>query len=146
MRLRRLEPLRQVGVGRETALKALPCTGIGVHWHSQGPEAVVLSEVKSVRATLVASACRPPLAAPRQGLEAVRQHVAEFIEGRDGHICRAGDVFLTNGASSGIQLLLTALIAAPTFVPLPPSSPPQRSHSCCSQCSSRHPRWCLKCE
>ena len=91
--------------------------------------------------------CLPaPLAAPRQGLEAVRQHVAEFIEGRDGHICRAGDVFLTNGASSGIQLLLTALIAAPTFVPPRPPSPPQRSHSCCSQCSSRHPRWCLKCE
>ena len=46
-----------------------------------------------------------------QGIEAIRRHVAEFIEKRDGHICRAADIFLTNGASAGIQMMLQALIA-----------------------------------
>jgi len=57
-----------------------------------------------------------------QGVEAVRRHVAEFIEKRDGHICRAADIFLTNGASAGIQMMLNAIIAENTdaiLVPIP---------------------------
>eukprot|EP00802_Teleaulax_amphioxeia_P004327 Tamp_04331.p1 GENE.Tamp_04331~~Tamp_04331.p1 ORF type:complete len:794 (-),score=155.13 Tamp_04331:646-3027(-) len=57
-----------------------------------------------------------------QGIEAIRRHVAAFIEKRDGHICRAADIFLTNGASAGIQMMLNAIIAEPTdavLVPIP---------------------------
>ena len=57
-----------------------------------------------------------------QGIEAIRRHVAEFIERRDGHICRAADIFLTNGASAGIQMMLNAIIAENTdavLVPIP---------------------------
>ncbi|EKX38132.1 hypothetical protein GUITHDRAFT_77426 [Guillardia theta CCMP2712] len=57
-----------------------------------------------------------------QGIEGIRKHVAEFIKGRDGHPAQVGDIFLTNGASSGIQMILTTIIAEPTdaiLVPLP---------------------------
>lgn len=46
-----------------------------------------------------------------QGLQAVRQDVASFIQQRDGHEAYSGDIFLTNGASSGIELILNGLIA-----------------------------------
>jgi len=45
----------------------------------------------------------------QQGIEAVRRHVAEFIEKRDGHICRAADIFLTNGASSVTYIAYIAI-------------------------------------
>jgi len=57
-----------------------------------------------------------------QGVMQIRQHVAEFIEARDGHPCNPADLFLTNGASSGIQMMLNTLIAGPNdavLVPIP---------------------------
>jgi len=57
-----------------------------------------------------------------QGLVAVRQEVAAYIQKRDGHPSSAGDIFLTNGASSGIESLLKALIASDTdaiMIPIP---------------------------
>ena len=57
-----------------------------------------------------------------QGTEAIRCHVAEFIEKRDGHICRTADIFLTNGATAGIQMMLQAIISQHTdaiLVPIP---------------------------
>lgn len=57
-----------------------------------------------------------------QGLIGVRQHVAEFIEKRDGHPSYEGDIFLTDGASSGIELILTGLIAGDQdaiMIPIP---------------------------
>ena len=46
-----------------------------------------------------------------QGLAGVRQHVADFISERDGHAAFPGDVYLTNGASAGIELIMSCLIA-----------------------------------
>jgi len=46
-----------------------------------------------------------------QGLFGVRKHVAEFIANRDGHPAYEGDIFLTNGASSAIELVLNGLIS-----------------------------------
>lgn len=39
-----------------------------------------------------------------------REQVADFISARDGHPSLPGNIFLTNGASSGIQACLTGLI------------------------------------
>lgn len=55
-----------------------------------------------------------------QGVEGVRNNVAAFIETRDGYECNAADVFLTNGASSGIQNLLTGIIAHPRHAIMTP--------------------------
>ena len=46
-----------------------------------------------------------------QGVKEFRDHVAQFIEERDGHESFAGDIFLTNGASTGIQNILVALMS-----------------------------------
>ena len=51
-----------------------------------------------------------------------RQDVADFISSRDGHPAYAEDIFLTNGASSGIQMVLTAAFASETdalMIPIP---------------------------
>lgn len=40
-----------------------------------------------------------------------RQDVVDFIEKRDGFPSKTGNIFLTNGASSGIQAILTGLLA-----------------------------------
>lgn len=57
-----------------------------------------------------------------QGIAAFRQKVVDFIAARDGHPSYRGDVFLTNGASSAIQTVLTALIASDRdgiMIPIP---------------------------
>ena len=57
-----------------------------------------------------------------QGLPKFRQNVADFIAKRDGHPAYPGDIFLTNGASSAIQMVLTALIASDKdaiMIPIP---------------------------
>lgn len=57
-----------------------------------------------------------------QGLTGVRQLVADFVAERDGHPADAGDIFLTNGASSAIELTLNALIASENdaiMIPIP---------------------------
>ena len=57
-----------------------------------------------------------------QGIPAIRQNVAKFIEKRDGHPCKPGDLFLTNGASTGIQMMLSTIIAKPNdavLIPIP---------------------------
>lgn len=47
-----------------------------------------------------------------QGVQALRQDVADFITTRDDGVpCHVEDLFLTNGASAGIGMLLQALIA-----------------------------------
>jgi len=47
-----------------------------------------------------------------QGVQLFREHIASFIQERDGHAAYPGDIFITNGASAGIQNCLTALIAS----------------------------------
>mmetsp|Transcript_15036 Transcript_15036/g.47854 ORF Transcript_15036/g.47854 Transcript_15036/m.47854 type:complete len:519 (+) Transcript_15036:108-1664(+) len=57
-----------------------------------------------------------------QGVEGIRRNVANFIEQRDGYPAKVENLFLTNGASSGIQMLLTALIASEkdgVMIPIP---------------------------
>lgn len=57
-----------------------------------------------------------------QGIMGFRKHVADFIEQRDGHPSFPGDIFLTNGASAGINHILTALISSDhdaILIPIP---------------------------
>ena len=59
---------------------------------------------------------------PSQGVAFVRQHVAEFIAARDGYPASASDIFLTNGASDGIAVLMKVIVRDPTdgiFIPIP---------------------------
>jgi alanine transaminase len=46
-----------------------------------------------------------------QGVQVVREEVARFIAERDGYPADADDIFLTDGASSGVKMGLTTLIS-----------------------------------
>ncbi|KAI8824035.1 pyridoxal phosphate-dependent transferase [Fimicolochytrium jonesii] len=46
-----------------------------------------------------------------QGIPLIRENVAKFIEERDGYPSDPNDIFLTAGASPGVQLILQTLIA-----------------------------------
>jgi len=50
-----------------------------------------------------------------KGVKLFRQDVAHFLEQRDGVKADPEDIFLTNGASSGIVMVLNALIANPNW-------------------------------
>ena len=57
-----------------------------------------------------------------QGVLEFRKHVAQYIIQRDGHPSYPGNIFLTNGASTGIELVLNALIASDLdgiMIPIP---------------------------
>lgn len=57
-----------------------------------------------------------------QGTLLFREKIASYISERDGHPAYPGDILLTNGASSGIQNCLTALISSDTdaiMIPIP---------------------------
>lgn len=57
-----------------------------------------------------------------QGLAGIRQHVADYISSRDGHPAYKGSIFLTNGASAGIEMVLNALISTDhdaIMIPIP---------------------------
>ncbi len=57
-----------------------------------------------------------------QGVLQFRKDVAAFIEQRDGHPAYSGNLFLTNGASTAIELVLTTLIDNDTegiMIPIP---------------------------
>eukprot|EP00755_Sulcionema_specki_P003003 Sspe_Gene.27160::Locus_11578_Transcript_1_1_Confidence_1.000_Length_1748::g.27160::m.27160/K00814/GPT, ALT; alanine transaminase len=45
-----------------------------------------------------------------QGYDFVRQHVAEFISKRDGVECDPANIFLTDGASPGVKMMIEMLI------------------------------------
>jgi alanine transaminase len=45
------------------------------------------------------------------GLEAVRRHVAEFIEKRDGYPSNPDDIFLSNGASDSIKVVMNLVMS-----------------------------------
>jgi len=47
-----------------------------------------------------------------KGIPLIRQHVAQFIQERDGYPSDPEDIFLTAGASAGVSLLLNVLITA----------------------------------
>lgn len=57
-----------------------------------------------------------------QGIMKFREHVATFIEERDGSPAFSGDIFLTNGASTGIQSILMTLMSGnkdAVMIPIP---------------------------
>ncbi len=57
-----------------------------------------------------------------QGSLRVRRDVAAFIQRRDGHAAHPDDLFLTNGASSGITMVMQLLVSSPNdavLVPIP---------------------------
>lgn len=57
-----------------------------------------------------------------QGIPAIRESVAKFIEERDGYPSNPNDIFLTAGASLGVQLVLQTIIEHPNvgiMIPIP---------------------------
>ncbi|KAL3937571.1 MAG: hypothetical protein SGBAC_007346 [Bacillariaceae sp.] len=57
-----------------------------------------------------------------QGILGLRKHVAEFIQNRDGYKAYAGNIFLTNGASTAISMVLQGLLASnkdAIMIPIP---------------------------
>jgi hypothetical protein len=57
-----------------------------------------------------------------QGVLQFRQDVADFISERDGHPAYPGNIFLTNGASTAIELVLTTIISSDldgVMIPIP---------------------------
>lgn len=57
-----------------------------------------------------------------QGILQFRKDVAAFIAARDGHPAYPGNIFLTNGASTAIELVLTTLIdneSEAIMIPIP---------------------------
>ena len=57
-----------------------------------------------------------------QGVPAIRESVADFIERRDGYPADPGNIFLSAGASSGVNTLLHLICAKPetgVLVPIP---------------------------
>jgi len=57
-----------------------------------------------------------------QGVPLIRQNVAKFIEDRDGFSSNPSDIFLTAGASAGVSLLISMLLATPKsgiLIPIP---------------------------
>lgn len=57
-----------------------------------------------------------------QGISAIRERVAKFIADRDGHPADPSHIFLTNGASAGVQMSLQSLIGHPNcgiLIPIP---------------------------
>ncbi|KAI9894496.1 MAG: hypothetical protein M1814_003254 [Vezdaea aestivalis] len=57
-----------------------------------------------------------------QGVPAIRQSVADFIEQRDGHAADPGSIYLTAGASSGVNTMLHLICSTPesgVLVPIP---------------------------
>jgi hypothetical protein len=57
-----------------------------------------------------------------QGILGLRKHIAEYIEHRDGYPAYPGNIFLTNGASAGIGMVLQGLLAGnndAVMIPIP---------------------------
>ncbi|XP_065065372.1 alanine aminotransferase 1-like [Rhopilema esculentum] len=58
-----------------------------------------------------------------QGIEFVRKSVAAYIEKRDGYPADPGNIFLTNGASSGVKLMLECFVSSEVksgvMIPIP---------------------------
>lgn len=45
-----------------------------------------------------------------QGLQSVREEIARHITARDGHKAHADRIFLVNGASDGVKLIMHCLL------------------------------------
>eukprot|EP00532_Pseudo-nitzschia_australis_P005090 CAMPEP_0168183356 /NCGR_PEP_ID=MMETSP0139_2-20121125/12494_1 /TAXON_ID=44445 /ORGANISM="Pseudo-nitzschia australis, Strain 10249 10 AB" /LENGTH=623 /DNA_ID=CAMNT_0008104569 /DNA_START=295 /DNA_END=2166 /DNA_ORIENTATION=- len=57
-----------------------------------------------------------------QGILGLRKHIAEYIQKRDGYKSFPGNIFLTNGASTAISMVLQGLLASnrdAVMIPIP---------------------------
>ena len=57
-----------------------------------------------------------------QGLLGLRKHISEYISNRDGYPSYPGNIFLTNGASAGIGMVLQGMLASnndAVMIPIP---------------------------
>mmetsp|Transcript_35009 Transcript_35009/g.75856 ORF Transcript_35009/g.75856 Transcript_35009/m.75856 type:complete len:707 (-) Transcript_35009:810-2930(-) len=57
-----------------------------------------------------------------QGMLGLRKHISEYIENRDGYPAYPGNIFLTNGASTAISMVLQGLLASnddAIMIPIP---------------------------
>lgn len=57
-----------------------------------------------------------------QGILGFREHVAEYIQNRDGYPSYPGNIFLTNGASNAIAMVLQGMLASnddAVMIPIP---------------------------
>jgi hypothetical protein len=57
-----------------------------------------------------------------QGILGLRKHIAEYIQNRDGYPSYPGNIFLTNGASAAIAMVLQGLLASnndAVMIPIP---------------------------
>ena len=48
-----------------------------------------------------------------QGILSVREEIVEFLRERDGHVGDPHNIFLTNGASEGVRLIMQTIIRSP---------------------------------
>ena len=60
------------------------------------------------------SLIEPDAPSPIKGYHFVRRHVKKFIEHRDGYPSNTKNIFMTDGASTGITSVLDILIRKPT--------------------------------
>ena len=103
------------------ALCDLP-SDVGVdndHIRKVFPEDVV-ERAKSIRSQIGPSGTGAYTSS--QGVLGFRQDIARFIQERDGHPSNPENIFLTNGASSAIDLVITSLISGQydaVMIPIP---------------------------
>jgi alanine transaminase len=80
----------------------------------------VISRAKIIRETLGGAGTGAYTGS--QGALGFRKDVANFIQERDGHPAYSGNIFITNGASSAIEMVLTTLVSAELdaiMIPIP---------------------------
>lgn len=80
----------------------------------------VVRRAKQVRDTLGGSGTGAYTGS--QGALGFRRDISNFIAARDGHPAYSGDIFITNGASSAIEMVLTTLMSSELdgiMIPIP---------------------------
>jgi alanine transaminase len=80
----------------------------------------VISRAKIIRETLGGAGTGAYTGS--HGALGFRKDVANFIQERDGHPAYSGNIFITNGASSAIEMVLTTLVSAELdaiMIPIP---------------------------
>lgn len=75
--------------------------GVGAYSNSQG---------KSFASSHVGEVVIKAYCCCWAGVECVREEVAEFLQKRDGYAATSGNIFLTDGASPGVQAIIRAII------------------------------------
>jgi len=88
----------------------------------ENPDPKLFSGPVLERARQMLAFVNPGAYSESQGIQGIRQEVADFIARRDGYPSDADDIFLTDGASPAVQMCIRATIAAPNdaiMIPIP---------------------------